>query len=212
MMVALTLTLEVPRADAQVREAAVIEVAAQQPREAPSTMPPRIESRVADQLAPAASPAREATSTRTKARPRHNAVTFETLGNGGLYSLNYARTLWRDVTARVGISYMGVGAGVFGAGADARAMTVPLTLNYLGVGSPRNRLELGAGTLMVYASGGARFLRRSIDGREVLWAGSATLGYRYLGKRGLTLSFGFTPIFTRGFFLPWGGFGFGYMF
>lgn len=141
-----------------------------------------------------------------------NFVHLEALGNGGLYSLNYNRVLWKDVTARVGVSYVGASAGFWGAGGEARLVTAPAMANYVGLGSERNRLEMGLGVLLVYASGGVRLLRRGLEDNRTVLMGTATFGYRYLPRDGFTINVGFTPIFGVGLFLPSATAGIGHTF
>ena len=149
----------------------------------------------------------------TRAQPQRdqNFVHFEALGNAGLYSVNYTRVVLDDFAARVGISYVALGAGIERAGARADALTIPLMAHYLGVGSERHRLDLGLGALLLYASAQARAEASEIARSSFTVVGTASIGYRYLPPSGFTFNIGFTPIFGP-IFLPWGGVGIGHTF
>ena len=146
-----------------------------------------------------------------RAERDQNFAHFELLGNAGLYSLNYTRIVLDDFAARIGISYVALGAGIERAGARADALTIPLTAHYLGVGSARHRLDLGLGALVLYASAEARAEAREIARESFTVVGTASVGYRYLPPSGFTFNIGFTPIFGP-IFLPWGGMGIGHTF
>jgi hypothetical protein len=143
-------------------------------------------------------------------RTAKNAVYLELLGNGGLYSINYERALLDNVTARVGFSYFSVGAtAADGSGQQSSAkislMTAPIMANYL-VGGKSHNLELGAGALVVYASGEASGGGASSSAEGVGIAGTATVGYRYQPQDGgFLFKAGFTPLVTESGFQGWGG-------
>jgi hypothetical protein len=135
------------------------------------------------------------------ARTARNLLFAELLGNGGLYSLNYARFLSDDVSLRVGVDYF----EVFG----ASIILVPVMVNYLGIGSGDHRLELGIGPVLATASESVNSSTSVSQGGFAV-GGTATIGYRYVPRDGgFTFNLGFTPIFGQGGFLPFGGMGFG---
>lgn len=143
-------------------------------------------------------------------RTAKNAMYLELLGNGILYSVNYERALLDNVTARVGFSYFSIGAS----GADANGqqssakislITAPVMANYL-VGGKNHNLELGAGALVVYASGESSGGGASASAEGVGIAGTATVGYRYQPiDGGFMFKAGFTPLITKSGFNGWGG-------
>jgi hypothetical protein len=169
-------------------------------RSAPVTGPTRLDPRPAQQDA---SPRRAAADA--------NFVHFELLGNAGLYSLNYSRLLYDDFSARIGISYVALGASISRTSARADALTIPLIAHYLGVGRGAHKLELGLGPLFVYGSARARLEAREAIRARFRVLASATIGYRYLARGGFTFNVGFTPVFGP-IFLPWGGMGVGHTF
>jgi hypothetical protein len=134
--------------------------------------------------------------------PRRNAVFVEGLGSGGLYSLNYERTVGA-VGLRGGLSYAIIGSrqSLFGA---------PVTAVYL-LGKNQVRVEMGAGVTLFHGT----------DGPTSWWTYGATaiLGLRYTSPSGVLFRLTFTPVFVRadrsgGTFAvgPWGGASAGYAF
>lgn len=164
---------------------------------------PRVAARE-DPPSPVVPPAR---APRTDA----NFVHFELLGNAGLYSLNYTRRVVDAFSARIGISYVALGASISRTSARADALTVPVLLHYLGVAKGAHKLELGLGPLLVYGSARARLSAREALRARFRVLASATIGYRYLPSRGFTFNVGFTPVFGP-VFLPWAGIGVGHTF
>ena len=128
-----------------------------------------------------------------------NAVYFEILGNGVIYSINYDRKFTPTISGRLGIG----GLGTAGA--------VPLMVNFM-PGTGASRLELGIGPALVFAPEDIDEGEFS-DELDAGLVGTATIGYRYqpvLG--GFVFRVGFTPLFGQGGILPWGGVSFGYSF
>lgn len=143
-------------------------------------------------------------------RSAKNAVYLELLGNGGLYSVNYERALMDRVTARIGFSYLSLGASsTDSTGQQTNAkltfITAPVMANYL-VGDRNHNLELGAGALLVYAGGEVSGSGTGASAEGVGVAGTATVGYRYQPvDGGFLFKAGFTPIFNQNGFAAWGG-------
>jgi len=171
----------------------------------PSSAPP---------VAPA-SPAQPAAAPETPAPPpadqedertANNSLYLEGLGPGLLYSINYDRSIG-DFSARVGFGYVALSAsatsadGMSGATASASFFTVPITVSYLGIGSKKHMLELGAGaTIMHVGAGGSTFDSSSSDSAS---AGLTTVmpvaivGYRYQPPHGgFLFRGGISPIFA----------------
>jgi hypothetical protein len=151
-----------------------------------------------------------------RVRTAQNAVFAEIAGNAFVYSVNYER-LFGDTgfTARLGFSYMSLGASAGNASTSVTWVAVPILGNYL-VGGENHKLQLGLGATMLYvtttASSGALF--GSVSG--LVPVPTAALGYRYVPARGgFTLFVGLTPFIIPGgdkTFLPWGGLSLGGVF
>jgi hypothetical protein len=146
----------------------------------------------------------------SKERKAKNLVYLELLGNGGVYSINYERMLTDDLSARLGFSYLSVSTSAGSASAKANLVTAPALLNYT-VGGRNHRAEVGAGATLVYVSAsseGGSGVGASGEGVAVL--GTGVVGYRYApADGGFVFRAGFTPLFGKGGFLPWGGMSFG---
>jgi hypothetical protein len=129
-----------------------------------------------------------------------DAVYFELLGNGLLYSINYDHRFTDVISVRAGMMVMGVVAS-------------PVTVNAL-LGGGSHRLELGAGALLLSAPGE---LAEETEDEELedlrAVTATATVGYRFQPERGgLVFRAGFTPILVNGAGLPWFGMSVGYAF
>ncbi len=135
-------------------------------------------------------------------RTANNAVYAEGLGPGLYYSINYDRS-FGDFAARVGFGYLSVSASSSSGGteqtASASFFSIPITLSYLGIGSKRNMLELGAGaTILHVGAGGSGFDTSSSNSANA----SATMvlpvgmvGYRFQPPGGgFVLRAGISPV------------------
>lgn len=143
-------------------------------------------------------------------RSAKNSIYVEGLGPGILYSINYDRN-FGDFAGRVGFSYIGLSASASsssgGSEAHASWITVPLTVSYLGIGSKKNMLELGAGVTVVHVGAGASTFAtkdaKSESASETLLFGDLIIGYRLQPPDGgFTLRTGLSPVFGHGVFLP----------
>ncbi len=186
------------------------------PPSAPVASPPPVvytQPAPVAQAAPAPVPYQETVpEKKSKERTAFNSVFVELLGNGGLYSLNYDRIVAENVSIRGGFSYISVSASGVASSANVTLMTFPLLANFL-VGSPSHKFELGAGPLIVYASGttSAGGATGSASGLGVV--GTAVIGYRYVPyDGGFHFKVGVTPFFSGNGFFGWGGISFGYTF
>jgi hypothetical protein len=129
----------------------------------------------------------------TQAAPvARNAVYFEILGNGGLYSFNYERMLTESLGLRVG--YATWSSPVFWQGESPpdRYNTVPVTVSYL-LGRGERKLELGGGITF-----GRGALDRNADRRDVTSRSlTAIVGYRSQPPgRGYLFRVGVTPFYS----------------
>lgn len=128
---------------------------------------------------------------------RPQAVFFEILGSGGLYSVNYDTrfsTKPDGLGIKVGISYTQV--------SEASLFTLPVQLNYL-LGKSEKYFEVGLGA--TYASAALDAFGdedESESGSTVF--GTMTFGYR---KQPLDGGFmfrgGVSPVFGKGYFIPY---------
>jgi hypothetical protein len=114
-------------------------------------------------------------------RTAPNALYFELLGSGGLYSINYDRIVADRFALRIGFS-----AFEFCLFTCTSVVTAPVTASYL-VGEGSHSLELGIGLLGVSSDS---------DGTVV---GTGVLGYRFQPlDGGVVFRFTATPFFGRG--------------
>ena len=151
-----------------------------------------------------------------KGREAKNAIYLDLLGPGVLYSLNYDREIIPDLSARIGISYLSLGAsasdgsGTTTASAEFSYLAIPITASYLGLGSQNNIFEVGGGAVIMNFSGDGVI---SSDDEDVDAGASVTTaaltgiaGYRYQpSDGGFVFRVGLSPLMTFGAgFLPWG--------
>ena len=151
-----------------------------------------------------------------------NSIYLELGGNGPLYSLNYERFLGDEISARIGVMFMSVSAtvssGTTTASANVTWFDAPITMSYLGIGTPNHKLELGGGVVMMYFSGsGASTFDAVASANGFVVAPTAIVGYRYVPTDGgFNFRAGFTPLFIsaggKSTFFPWGGIAAGYSF
>ncbi len=151
-----------------------------------------------------------------ESRTASNVLFVEPLGNGLLYSVNYARVIDRwHVGLRAGASFFTWSVSKYGGSGNFTLVTAPLVASYyLSIAHSNHDIELGLGATVLYSrastdSTGTTYGTRS--GLDV--AATAILGYRYLPReRGLTFGAGFTPLVRTSKFLPWAGADVGYVF
>lgn len=149
---------------------------------------------------PAGEPAAPAT------RTAKNLLFVELGGNGGVYSINYARFIGDDFMFRLGAEYFAFSF----LGSEVSVFLAPIVVSYLGIGTADHKLELGVGAVLGYASTTGSELVSG--GQGLAYGATGTIGYRYVPHDGgFTFNVGFTPIFGDGFF-PGFGMGFGGVF
>jgi len=124
-----------------------------------------------------------------------NAVFFEILGNGGVYSFNYERMLTESLGLRVGYASWNSPLLWDGGSPPDRYVTVPVTASYL-LGPGERKLELGGGitfgqgTLDRYSNADPR---RDFSFRSL----TAIVGYRSQPPgRGYLFRVGVTPFYS----------------
>src|SRR5262245_19752504 len=122
-----------------------------------------------------------------------NAVYFEILGNGGLYSFNYERMLTESLGLRVGYASWGSPVLWDGGSPPDQYTTVPVTVSYL-LGRGERKLELGGGITF----GDGTFDRSSDNRRDFSFRTlTAIVGYRSQPPgRGYLFRAGATPFYS----------------
>jgi hypothetical protein len=122
-----------------------------------------------------------------------NAVFFELLGNGGLYSFNYERMLTESLGLRVGYASWGSPVLWEGGSPPDRYVTLPVTVSYL-LGSGERKLELGCGVTF----GHGTFDRNEENRRDFSFRSlTAIVGYRSQPRgRGYLFRAGATPFYS----------------
>ena len=115
-------------------------------------------------------------------RTAQNNVFLEAGGPGLLYSINYERIIENDFGLRAGFSWQSfsasVSSGTSTANGSATFMTFPVLVDYLGISSGNNVLEIGAGGTAVHASGSASGTGIAAAGSGMMVLGTAIIGYR----------------------------------
>jgi hypothetical protein len=122
-----------------------------------------------------------------------NAVFFELLGNGGLYSFNYERMLTESLGLRVGFATWDSSDFWFEGTPSDRYTTVPVTVSYL-LGRGERKLELGGGVTF----GRGTFERSSDFEKDFSFRTlTAIVGYRSQPPgRGYLFRVGATPFYS----------------
>jgi hypothetical protein len=142
----------------------------------------------------------------------NNAVYFEILGNGGLYSLNYDHSLNVDLKLRLGAAYSHISDRYIGDN-GLEVYSVPLLISYL-KGANKHKLEVSGGGLFGIEN------YHSDHGGEFILNLTAFAGYRYEATKGFLFRVGITPFYNvvgnpnyiiDGFFVS-GGISLGYHF
>jgi len=137
-------------------------------------------------------------------RTANNGLYVEGLGPGLFYSFNYDRAI-SDISVRAGIGYVSVSASTTTSSAKAYILTVPISINYIGIGSKKHIFELGGGATIVSLGAGVSSLNVESQNEST----TAVLGHLNIGYRlqppngGFMLRTGVSPIIGAGGFLPW---------
>lgn len=88
--------------------------------------------------------------------------------------------------------------------AKATLLMVPLTVSYLGIGSPNHMLELGAGGVLFHATAGVSVGGADSDASATAAWGTGIVGYRYHpADGGFMFRVGASPVFGQGGFVGW---------
>lgn len=121
-----------------------------------------------------------------------NAVYFELLGNGGLFSFNFERMLTENLGLRVGYASWESPLLWQGGSPPDRYVTLPVTVSYL-LGRGQRKLELGGGITLGQGSLDRNADRRDVTSRSL----TAIVGYRsHPPGRGYLFRVGVTPFYS----------------
>jgi hypothetical protein len=173
----------------------------------------------ASEIAPPAPPAPASETATASAAPAPNALFFEALGNGLVYSLSYERFLsdWDryPIGLRAGASFFTYKISDAAGSGNLTLATFPVIASYY-LGPPRHKLQLGLGATILWISASSDSTGTKYEGSDTGLGIAATgvVGYRYLPPRGgLVFGAAFTPLLraSKGL-LPWGGLSLGYSF
>lgn len=139
-------------------------------------------------------------------------IVYVQLGGPGLVSANYDMRFSQKedgIGGRIGVG--GFSLGDYYDGGRVSIFTIPAGLNYLLGKDGKNYFEVGAG--FTYVGGNSRGGDYESDNFSSSF-GNLTFGYRLApAKGGFMFKAEITPVFGRGFFMPYyGGVGFGYKF
>ena len=158
-----------------------------------------------------------ASSASSSGREAKNAIYADLLGPGLFYSLNYDRVLTDDLSARIGFSYLSLGASASDGQGNSVSESfsywaVPLTVSYLGIGSENNMFEVGGGGVLMDVKGeglvDAKGENVDAEGNvdTMLFGLTALAGYRHQpADGGFVFRVGLSPVMVFGSgFLPWG--------
>ena len=137
---------------------------------------------------------------------------YAQIGGPGLASANFDMRFSKEENGpgfRIGIGGFSLGDGD-GDGGRTGIVTVPFGLNYLLGKDGKNYFEIGAGFTYINASSKDDFGSENFNSSF----GNITIGYRLAPEKGgFFFKAEITPVFGRGFFIPYyGGIGFGYKF
>lgn len=120
-----------------------------------------------------------------------NAVYLELAGNGGLYSVNYERSLSQTINVRIGFASWSAEQDI---GGEETFLTIPILLNSL-IGAGNHKLEVGAGVMFgsqKYESDETLALRQ--NSKESIFNLTGVVGYRYQKPAGgILFRAGLTP-------------------
>ena len=143
-------------------------------------------------------------------RTANTSLYAEGLGPGFLYSLNVDHIVG-DFAVRVGFSYLSLtvsSTSSSGTATDTGSLLfVPITVSYLGLGSKRNMLEIGAGATIIHVHAGANLFgfnssgsNESVSASETTAVAVALVGYRFQPPGGgFMMRVGLSPLIASGF-------------
>ncbi len=134
-----------------------------------------------------------------------NGLYVELLGPGFWYSINYDRVI-SDIAIRAGIGYFSISAASANGqqAASVYWITIPIDVNYIGIGSKKHIFEVGGGATILSVGAGASSFGVDSSSSATLVFGHLNLGYRLQPPQGgFMLRTGISPIIGHGIgFLP----------
>ena len=139
-----------------------------------------------------------------------NAVYFEALGQGILYSINFDHRFSENIAVRAGFSSFNVDIVL----SDFTITTIPLMLEFLS-GHGSSHFEFGVGIVPIHGSSSENFLGLGSNQATGKWVvvGTMTVGYRYQPPgEGFLFRIGVTPLLASDPIPLWGGISLGYAF
>jgi hypothetical protein len=118
-----------------------------------------------------------------------NALYFELLGSGGLYSINYERNIHRNIYGRVGFGTWQVNDSFSMNPEPGRITTIPLLITYLS-GHTNHHFELGGGLLLGN--------KKDYMGSSSISTLNGYVGYRYQSfiSKGFLFRIGIAPFIS----------------
>lgn len=114
----------------------------------------------------------------SEGRTAKNSVFGELLGPGLWYSVNYERMVIDDLGVRVGFMFISLSASAGSTSSSAKFVTLPMTVNYIGVSSGTHSLEVGGGGTLAHASSSTSSGGLNAAGSGVGGWGNIHVGYR----------------------------------
>jgi len=137
-------------------------------------------------------------------RTAFNNLFVEGLGPGLWYSFNYERII-SDVGIRAGLGYISLSGSSSTSEAHVYWLTIPVDVNYIGIGSKKHIFEVGGGfTVLAVGAGASGLGVDSQNDSATLFFGHLNLGYRMQPPTGgFMMRAGISPIIGKGVFLPW---------
>lgn len=116
-----------------------------------------------------------------------NSIFFELLGNGGLYSINYERSLSATLIGRIGFSTF-LTFDILSSEPGDRIITIPALISYLS-GHKNSHFEIGGGILFGNIN--------ENNGSNIIFDLTTFIGYRYQEPRkGILFRIGLTPFLS----------------
>jgi hypothetical protein len=126
-----------------------------------------------------------------------NAIYFEFLGQGFLYSINYDHRFTPHIGVRAGLSFWSLPF----LWSDINVSAFPIMFTYL-TGNGNRHFEVALGVVpAIIANNGGSFFGLDLQGtKDFAVFGTATIGYRSQPRKGgFLFRIGLTPLFTFNF-------------
>lgn len=131
----------------------------------------------------------------------NNNLFLEVLGNGGLYSLNYDRVIYGNISVRAGAGSIILIIPIIS------IKTFPIIINYR-LYLKNNYFEFGLGTTVFSIPPNTIFENKEI---KLFWL-TGVISYCLQSSIGINGRIAVTPFYVGNKFIPYGGFSIGYSF